>query len=251
MNLLKSPQAQEAYKVIQNAVNNKEIIILAAKCEVNYEGRSFSRLGEGDRIILIKPDGATIIHRPEGYEPVNWQPSGSIVYCQVEEDKLVIRVARIKPYEVLVIRFMDIYMLFAGKLEDKAIFEMWGTEEDIKKAIVLDPTILGENFKVVTDERKLGEGVADILLVDQKGRYVVVEIKKGTAGINAVEQLRKYVEYFRKSAGENVRGILVAPRISRKAEQIIAREGLEFKRIDYRKVWRVLSSQKGILKFLS
>ena len=67
----------EAAERIRMAIRSKEFLVIVGRMEVNYEGRASSTLGSGDRVLMIKPDGSVLIHRPTGYEPVNWQPPGS------------------------------------------------------------------------------------------------------------------------------------------------------------------------------
>ncbi|RLE60223.1 MAG: endonuclease NucS [Thermoprotei archaeon] len=251
MPVLENPSLEEVSKAIIDAVKKRETVLMVARCIVEYAGRSFSRLGEGDRILILKPDGSLIIHREKGYSPVNYQPEGSIVNVKVENGKLFLRSIRRRPEEIMDIYMSKVYVFFSKKLDDRALFEMWGNEEDIKRAIILEPSLLGEKFKVVKDERKMGNrGYADLLLVDENGTYVIVEIKKGTAGIDAVEQLLKYVDYYQKAIGRSVRGMLVAPNISKNALQKLEASGLEYVKIDPRKVWTILKAQKGILSFL-
>ena len=219
MVVIENPTLSLAAAQLREAIKRGELVVMIARCIVEYAGRSFSRLGEGDRVLIFKPDGSLIVHREKGYSPVNYQPEGSIAYVRVEDGRLIIRSVRKRPEEFMDIYVSRVYAFFSMKLEDRARFEMWGNEEDIKRALAIEPSLLGENFRVVEEERKMGDkGYADLLLVDPEGRYVVVEIKKGTAGVEAVEQLKRYVDYYRKAVSGRVRGILVSPSISKNAK---------------------------------
>ena len=68
---------------LNNFINlyiGRYILILLARCKVFYEGRAKSQLEEGDRLIIIKPDGTFLIHKDKKREPVNWQPPGSKIF---------------------------------------------------------------------------------------------------------------------------------------------------------------------------
>jgi len=49
---------REAAEVLSKAIKSRKNIYLIAKCDVEYYGRSSSKLEEGERQIIIKPDGA-------------------------------------------------------------------------------------------------------------------------------------------------------------------------------------------------
>ena len=54
-------------------------------------------------------------------------------------------------------------------------------------------------------------GGIDLYARDAQGRFVVVELKRGRAGHEAVHQLSRYVEQVRTQVPGEVRGILAAP----------------------------------------
>jgi len=248
---LKREDLREAAERIRDAYRAGELVVALCDCEVYYSGRSFSRLGRGERVIILKPDGALIVHRPWGYSPVNYQPQSSTLTVTVEEGRIHLRSTRAKPLEVMDIYVYNLLALFTGKLRDEAEFEMWGSEEDIKHAIALEPSILGERFKLVDEEHKMGDrGYADLLLVDPNGTYVVVEIKKGAATREAVKQLKRYVDYYTAALGHPVRGILAAPALAKGARPLLESLGLEYRRVDLRMVARILKSRGGLLRFL-
>ena len=63
----------------------KYTIVIIGSCKVIYEGRASSTLDYGERIVILKQDGSTLIHRPTGYKPVNWQPSGASIKIKPDE----------------------------------------------------------------------------------------------------------------------------------------------------------------------
>ncbi|MEM2245134.1 MAG: endonuclease NucS [Thermofilum sp.] len=239
----------EAAERIAEAVTQRKLIVMLASCTVSYEGRTVSRLGEGERLIIVKPDGCTLVHRPYGSLPVNYQPEGSLVSVKREEGSLVIVSARAKPSEKLVIRVTRVLHLITAEVVDNAEFEVGGSEREIRDAIAeAAELLLGEKLKSVEVEAKLsGAGFADLLMVDEQGNFVVVEVKRDKADVEAVYQLKRYVEHMRGAVGPRVRGILAAPSISRKALTVLAREGLEYRRLNLRRLVKV---REGLTRFL-
>ena len=64
---------EKAAEKIRDGLRSKSLVILVGLMEVFYEGRAASSLGEGERLLIVKQDGSMLVHRPMGYEPVNWQ----------------------------------------------------------------------------------------------------------------------------------------------------------------------------------
>ena len=61
--ILEKPSCKDGYDLVQEALRKKATITIFACCKVSYEGRALSELNWGERIILIKPDGAFLIHQ--------------------------------------------------------------------------------------------------------------------------------------------------------------------------------------------
>ena len=89
-------------------------------------------------------------------------------------------------------------------------------------------------------EKKVEPGFVDVYGVDRAGRLVVVELKRRTAGRDAVLQLAKYVDYVKTIANRELRGVLVAPRLAKGAQAILTSLGLEFKALDPKKCAEIL-----------
>jgi len=242
-------QAAEAAGMIAAALARRNVVVIVATCTVEYDGRARSRLGEGDRVIIVKPDGTVLVHRPYGSLPVNYQPEGSAVSVRAEGDTLVITAVRPRPSERLTIRVRRIAHLVVAELRDDAEFELWGSEDELRDAIARNPELLlGERLRPVEVEAKLGRvGFADLLMIDEAGNYVVVEVKREEAGVDAVFQLKRYVGYVQRALGGRVRGILAAPSITRRALALLSREGLEFRRVDPK---AAVKAKSGLLGFI-
>jgi hypothetical protein len=218
---------------------------MSGNCQVSYEGRASSTLGWGERLLIIKTDGSVLVHRPEGYEPVNWQPAGCVFQVEVEDEELRIRAARLQPREVLNIFFNRVLHLSTLTLTDEGDFSLYVSEQDMKRAILLAPKLVGEDFRPLTSEKELGAaGFVDVVGEDSEGRLVVVEIKRNPAGREAVRQLQRYIKAVGMRTERPLRGIIAAPSLTREAQALLSREGLEFKPVSLKRCYEVLKFEK-------
>ena len=242
--VLVRPSVEEAEKVLREAVSKRKTILVIGDCWVNYTGRASSKLEPGERILIIKEDGSVLVHRSVGYEPVNWQPPGCVFHVQVTDNSLEIRAVRRKPTESVAVFFDKIHMVSALNLVDSGEFSLYASEEDMQKAILLEPSLVEEGFKPISYEKKVEPGFVDVYGVDKEGNLVVVEIKRKTAGNEAVLQLAKYVDAIKNRVNRKVRGILVAPNIAKGVQRLLVTLDLDFKALDPKKCGRILKRSK-------
>ena len=238
--VLENPGVDKAAEFIREAVSERKVVVIVGNCWVNYKGRASSKLDPGERIVVIKEDGSVLVHRPAGYEPVNWQPAGCLFQTRVVESVLHVRAIRRKPSESIKISFDHVYLLSAMSLVDRGEFSLYASEKDMQKAIILEPSILEEGLKPITYEKKVEPGFVDVYGIDRNGKLAVVEIKRKTAGRDAVLQLAKYVDFVKTMTNREVRGVLAAPRLARNVQRLLVTLGLEFKALDPKKCAEVL-----------
>jgi len=235
MTVLVNPDATEAETVAREAVSQHKTLIIVGKCSVYYLGRAKSKLEPGERILIVKEDGSLLVHRSVGYEPVNWQPPGCIFHVRAKDSLLEVHAVRQKPPESVKVLFDRIQMISTMSLEDSGEFSLYASEEDMHKAILLKPSLLEDGFKPISYEKKVEPGFVDVYGVDRDGKLVVVEVKRKTAGKEAVVQLAKYIDAIRGKADREVRGILAAPSIAKDVQRLLVTLGLEFKHLDPKK----------------
>jgi len=238
---MENPTIEEAVEFVRKALSDRRALVIVGNCWVEYLGRASSKLQSGERIVLIKEDGSVLIHRPTGYEPVNWQPPGCLFQTSISNGVLEIRAVRRKPSESVKAFFDRIYLLSAFSLVDEGKFSLYASEEDMQRAILAEPEIVEPGFKPITYEKKVEPGFVDVYGIDRDGRLVVVEIKRRTAGRDAVLQLARYVDSIRSTVNREVRGLLVAPRLGKGVQRILVTLGLDFKTLDPRRCAEILS----------
>jgi hypothetical protein len=245
LNVLVRPSVVEAEKAVKEAVSQRKTLLVVGNCWVHYLGRAKSKLEPGERILIIKEDGSLLVHRSVGYEPVNWQPPGCIFHIQAKHNILEIRAVRRKPAESVKVFFDKIHMVSALSLADSGEFSLYASEEDMQKAILLEPSLLEDGFKPISYEKKVEPGFVDVYGMDKNGKLVVVEIKRKTAGKIAALQLAKYIDAVKGKANREVRGILVAPNIAKDVQRLLATLRLEFKSLDPRKCADILKRSEA------
>ena len=238
---LEDPTVEEAAEFVRNALSKRKALIIVGNCWVEYRGRASSKLEPGERIVMIKEDGSVLVHRPAGYEPVNWQPPGCLFQTRSADNLLEVKAVRRKPSESVRVFFDRVYLLSALSLVDRGKFSLHASEEDMQRAILHQPEILEQGFKPISYEKKVEPGFVDIYGIDQDGKFVVVEIKRKTAGREAALQLAMYVDSVKGTVSREVRGVLVAPRLAKGVQRLLATFKLDFKALNPKRCAEILS----------
>ncbi len=232
ISVLTQPTLANAATLIEKAFAQRRTLIVVGTCRVHYVGRASSNLESGERVLIIKSDGSLLVHRPVGYEPVNWQPAGSVFHVQIKDDELEVHGIRQKPHESVRVTFNNIYMASSLNLSDSGDFLLHASEDDMHRAILLKPELLEEGFKPISWEKKVEPGFVDIYGEDKNGRLVIVEVKRKTASKEAALQLAKYIEPIKAKVNREVRAVLVAPSLGKDVQRLLVTLGLEFKALD-------------------
>ena len=240
--ILEKPSCKDGYDLVQEALRKKATITIFACCKVSYEGRALSELNCGERIILIKPDGAFLIHQEKKVEPVNWQPPKSRTRSYIKNDNLFLESHRRTPKELLTVEVRKIQFITYANIEDYEELEQAGYEKDMSDMIMEKPHLVEEGFSPTTREYSVEHGFIDILGKDKDNNLMVLELKARKAGVTAVKQLRRYLQdlentendYLKecKAQKKQIRGLLVAPSIMDDALELLEEEGIEFVSIE-------------------
>ncbi len=227
-----NPTLPKAAAAIEKALSQRRTLLVAGNCHVHYSGRANSTLEPGERLLIIKEDGSLLVHRPTGYEPVNWQPAGSVFHIQTKPTDLEIHGIRQKPRENVRVTFSSIFMVSTLNLTDSGEFLLHATEDDMHRAILLKPDLLEEGFKPISWEKHVEPGFVDIYGEDKNGKLVIVEVKRKTASKEAALQLAKYIEPIKAKVNREVRAVLAAPSLGKDVQRVLVTLGLEFKALD-------------------
>jgi endonuclease len=241
LNVLVNPTLTEAKAALEKAFKQRRTLVVAGNCHVHYSGRAKSTLENGERLLIIKEDGSLLVHRPVGYEPVNWQPAGGVFHVQTTDKTLEVHGVRQKPRESVRVTYTEIYLISALKLVDAGDFLLHATEDDMHRAILLKPELFEEGFKPISWEKHVEPGFVDICGEDKNGKLVIIEVKRKTASKEAALQLAKYIEPIKAKVNREVRAVLVAPSLAKDVQRMLVTMGLEYKELDPKKCAEVLN----------
>lgn len=230
--VLENPTLSEATVLIETAFAQRRTLVIVGNCQVYYVGRANSTLESGERLLIVKSDGSLLVHRPVGYEPVNWQPAGGVFHVQVKKEGLEVHGVRQKPRESVRAVFSEVFMVSALSLSDSGDFLLHASEDDMHRAILLKPDLLEEGFKPISWEKHVQPGFVDIYGEDKNGKLVIVEVKRKTATKENALQLAKYIEPIKSKNNREIRAVLVAPSLGKDVQRVLATLGLEFKALD-------------------
>jgi RecB family endonuclease NucS len=226
---LTEPAPEDVLELLNTGFERGGMLMLVGECEVDYDGRASSYLPSGERLVVLKPDGTLLVHRDSQRKPVNWQPPGSTHSAHLDGDRLVVESVRTSPHEELEIIFETVAQASLLELDDSSGLALEGSEEDLRQRILADPDILEAGFTARATEHETAAGAIDIYGQDADGTPTAVELKRRRVGPDAVGQLHRYVEALERDLyGKSVRGILVAPSVTDRAERLLASEDLEF-----------------------
>lgn len=258
--LLQNPNFSEVKEILEEYLRRSFTVQLVGLCSVNYQGRAKSKLDRGERLVINKQDSALLVHGPDNYQPKNWQPevdSYSVKVIEAEEgsdqdQELVLEARRNNPDELVEIRFEEIDMLAVNQLVDKSDLKVKGHEVDIHEAIEEDPEIVEEEMKVVEREKETPAGFIDVFARDSDDNFVVIEVKRNP-DYNTVLQLQRYVDEIEEEFSGDIRGILVAPKMTDNVLDYLEERGLEFVEVEMGDVIasyeEIDQSQKGLSDF--
>jgi RecB family endonuclease NucS len=250
--LIENPDFSEAEEILSEYLRRNYTVQLSGLCSVNYQGRAKSKLDRGERLVIKKQDSALLVHGPENYQPKNWQPEVDEWEVKAQDDELLLKARRKNPDEVVEIRFENLEFLIVTQLVDSSDLKIRGHEVDIHESIEEDPEIVEEELKVVERERETPAGFIDVFARDAEDNYVVIEVKRNP-DYNTVLQLQRYVDEIEDEFSGEIRGILVAPKMTEKVLDYLEERGLEFVEVEMEDVIAsyetIDNSQKGLSDF--
>ncbi|MFW6008985.1 MAG: endonuclease NucS [archaeon] len=229
MKIIQTPSLKESKKIIKNNIE-KNNIILICNCKIDYKGRASSKIGWGERMIILKEDTTLMIHSYENRKPKNWNPSPTTTKVELNDNILKIINKRINKNETITIKINDIMMISSFNLSDDKELNLKETEEDLKKYIMKNPQSIKKDLKIIEEEKTTPFGDID-LYCKKDNKIIILELKRRTGGLNDVSQLNRYYNYINKNKNKKVEGILIAPDITNSAKNLLQMYGLKFKQM--------------------
>jgi endonuclease len=230
--------------------------LVIARCSVDYDGRLTAHLPSALRLLIVKADGSVLVHSDGGsYKPLNWMSPP----CRLTEqpDKWTVTS---KAGETLTITIEETLSDTSVDLGVDPGLVKDGVEAHLQELLAEQLHILGDGWRLIRREYPTPIGPVDIMCRDADGTHVAVEIKrrgeidgsdfnKGTAsgggghvaveikrvaGIDAVEQLTRYLELLnRDPLLRPVKGVLAAQSIKPQARTLAEDRGIRCVVLDY------------------
>jgi RecB family endonuclease NucS len=208
--------------------------LIVARCAVRYSGRLTATLPEALRLIIVKADGSVLVHADAGgYKPLNWMTPPTVI----EESAGVIAVRKRAGrsedrLEIEISQMLSDVTHEMGSPDDDVALAKDGVEADVQELLAGQPHRCGEGFRLVRREWPTDIGPVDLMCRDFEDRWVAVEIKR-VAGIEAVDQLTRYLERIRLDPPlRSCRGVLAAQLIKPQARVLAAARGIDCVEVD-------------------
>jgi endonuclease len=211
--------------------------LIVARCEVRYTGRLEALLPEALRLIIVKADGSVLVHADAGgYKPLNWMtPPTVIEEAGTPPARIIVRrraAANPEQLEILVAEVLSDTEHDMGPPAQEAALAKDGVEAHLQELLAEQPHWCGEGMRLVRREWPTDIGPVDLMCRDSDDGWVAVEIKR-VAGIDAVEQVTRYLQRIRLDpAFGSCRGVLAAQSIKPQARVLAASRGIACVEVD-------------------
>ncbi len=210
--------------------------LIVARCAVRYTGRLATALPEAVRLLVIKADGTFMVWADGGgpsVKPLNWMTPPTVI--EEEADRMVVRKRAGKTEDRLEIDLAEVLSDVVhdmGSPDEDAALAKDGVEAHLQELLAEQPHWCGEGLRLVRREWPTDIGPVDLMCRDAEEAWVAVEIKR-VAGIEAVEQLTRYLERIRLDpAFAACRGVLAAQLIKPQARVLATARGMECVEVD-------------------
>jgi endonuclease len=230
--------------------------LVIARCSVDYVGRLTAHLPSALRLLIVKADGSVLVHSDGGsYKPLNWMSPP----CRLTEEPGKWTVTG-KSGETLAITITEVMSDTSVDLGVDPGLVKDGVEAHLQELLAAQLDLLGDGWRLVRREYPTPIGPVDLMCRDDSGRSVAIEIKrrgeidgsgfaegtalgkgshvaveiKRVAGIDAVEQLTRYLELLnRDPLLRPVAGVLAAQSIRPQARTLAEDRGIRCVVLDY------------------
>ncbi len=203
--------------------------LLVTRCSIRYSGRLSAFLPEALRLIIFKADGSVLVHSDAGgYKPLNWMTPPTVI--EEFDDRIMVRKRAGSSDDRLEISIAEVLSDVThdmGQATEQLSTEKDGVEADLQKLLAEQPHWCGEGLRLVRREWPTDVGPVDLMCRDADEAWVAVEIKR-VAGLEAVEQLTRYLERIRLDpAFGSCRGVLAAQRVKPQARVLAQSRGID------------------------
>jgi len=215
--------------------------LVITQCSVTYAGRLNAYLPLAKRLIMIKADGAVLVHSDGGsYKPLNWMTGPNrMSVSQPTDDQVMDGITAVwtvqsqKTDDQLSINIYQIEHDSSHELGQDPGLVKDGVEADLQRLLAEQIHLLGTGAQLIRREYMTAIGPVDILAKNSSGETVAVELKR-RGDIDGVEQLSRYVELLnRDPLLAPVHGVFAAQQIKPQARVLAQDRGFDTLTLDY------------------
>ena len=183
---------------------------------------------------MVKADGSVLVHADAGgYKPLNWMTPPTVV--EERPGLIVVRKRGGSSEDQLEIGIHELVSDLSvdmGPPADAEGLTKDGVEAHLQELLAERPEQLGEGLRLVRREWPTDIGPVDLMCREGDEDWVAVEIKR-VAGIEAVEQLCRYLERIRLDpAFAGCRGVLAAGQVRPQARVLAQARGIDWVEVD-------------------
>jgi hypothetical protein len=202
--------------------------LIIADCSVDYLGRLSAHLPMARRLIVVKADGTVIIHGDRGHKALSWMSPP----CAILEraDAWTVTDSKGERLEIAIgAKHLDTTL----GLGAEPGLQKTGSEAELQELLAARPEEIGPGLRLVAREFPTDLGPVDLLLREESGATIAVEIKR-VAELAAVEQLSRYLERLNQDPTlAPVRGMLAAQTIKPQTRVLARSRGIDCVEIDF------------------
>ena len=215
--------------------------LVIARCSVDYTGRLNAHLPLATRLLVHKGDGSLLVHSDGGsYKPLNWMSPPCTLTLETPDAEAVEdgvieqwRVTHQKSGDALVVRIHEVIHDTSHELGVDPGLIKDGVEADLQRLLAEQVSVVGDGLTLVRREYPTAIGPVDLLLRDEAGGTIAVEVKR-RGDIDGVEQLTRYLELLgRDPLLAPVTGVFAAQEIKPQARVLATDRGIACAVVDY------------------
>lgn len=193
------------------------------------------------RLILVKADGSVSVHADDrAYKPLNWMSPPCTITVDHPDAEAVDALGVTEVWQVRARDGDTLRISLAEVLHDSAHdlgvdpgLQKDGVEAHLQALLAEHPATLGRGLTLIQREYLTPIGPVDLLLRDEAGGYVAVEVKR-RGEIDGVEQLTRYLDLMNRDPHlAPVRGIFAGQQIKPQARTLATDRGIDCRLIDY------------------
>ena len=215
--------------------------LVIARCSVDYTGRLTAHLPLATRLLVHKGDGSLLVHSDGGsYKPLNWMsPPCTLTVEEPDEEAASVgvtqqwRVTHKKSGDALVVKIYEVIHDTSHELGVDPGLIKDGVEADLQRLLAEQVSVVGEGLTLVRREYPTAIGPVDLLLRDDNGGTVAIEVKR-RGDIDGVEPLTRDLELLnRDPLLAPVSGVFAAQEIKPQARVLATDRGIRCLTLDY------------------